>query len=1325
MKKAFFCCVLMCITFITVSYKTHPKKKEPISSKYNCAPTSLASISASANGNWNNPSTWAPNGIPTASDDIIIPNGVTVNLVGNCRARSIRVSGLLKPVNLNTNFTLTTRGIMVRGGGTLRIGTVNNPYRGNGTIRLKGTDISEILFGNQNLPVEETMGSKLIGVMANGRLDLHGVAKKSWTQLNRTVNAGVRTITLKEPIDWNVGDEIVIASTDFNPRQAEKRTIQSISTNRRVLTLNSVLNFMHWGIIQEYDNGNLSLDERAEVGLLTHNLKIQGIEGVSNGFGGHIMSMPGSISKASNIELFQMGQRSVVGRYPWHWHKLGNTTGQFIKNSSVHKSFNRAITVHSTNNTLVEGNVAYDFIGHGFFLEDGSETGNTFLNNLGVLCKRPPEGQEVTANDRGIGADQGVPPEAFPSTFWITNPNNNFIGNVAAGSDGSGFWHLVLTESLGDVVPNYEPGIQPMGTFNNNKAHSNLFNWGVDAGIDKGTTELTRGHYRPENANGTQFVPKINGFTGYKSVDRNVWIRANKMVFNNCVFADNGRANFFSYHQTLSESLIVGKSDNIGTPTSASEIIAGRTLPYPNLPAKDINNGFRGHSIYDGPTEIINTHFAGFNSNGANAFCFQTNGASRKSTNHSVSGLTFASDIPEANKVDFTPIAYVSFMYLSGIIDEDGSLTGSAGRHVTPIITPDPSGKNLYEVGANKQQSNITRRNDWGAWITNLKNYNYYTDVDFTDKTQGPFTPRYFIAEYPNNSTHAVFQIQTQNKYFDAPIITNDLDYRYFFQYHKFPNFIQSTLNGATTNNQSSIVVYPNIPSTATTIGATEVANLTALRNSTVQAYMFKDNTIYAKIITNRTATSAFQWQFGQKHRFKNNPFRICVNGNCNNRSTIINDVTLIDYGKGNDSRDSRVTTDGIPLPTFAYNGGRVSFNVSNNGNGTNGYTDYIINLESRQVWEYFNTLNLNYTGPDVQVLMENTNGNRTFLGTYSSSDSRKIRIGQNALFSDFIKAKKLILRFHESKIGNLNIASNSNVQINSIKLGVDIPSTGFSVSSSSLNISDNDGDGLSNSEENQRCRNINSASDFALEFNGREDFFDGNIQNNIVGRARVAGGFLTGTSATNDPQIIKRQFLNMSGSQISSIDVRITVSTPNTVVELFWENEDGTFSASRSMSRTYTGNGQPQVLTFNMSSNNQWVGKTIKGLRIDPTSNPNVTFQLNYIRANNAIPQETPCGTAKSSVTEKTLSVYTPINFEDSISLYPNPVASGQIVNIKGLESYSYTKVVVYDITGKIINSQKIDNTISLKNANAGMYFVKFFINEHNQVITKKLLIK
>ena len=65
----------------------------------------------------------------------------------------------------------------------------------------------------------------------------------------------------------------------------------------------------------------------------------------------------------------------------------GSIPNCVIKSSSIHRSFNRAVALHGVHDVLVESNVAYDVMGHAYFLEDAIETRNTFAYNLAVLTR--------------------------------------------------------------------------------------------------------------------------------------------------------------------------------------------------------------------------------------------------------------------------------------------------------------------------------------------------------------------------------------------------------------------------------------------------------------------------------------------------------------------------------------------------------------------------------------------------------------------------------------------------------------------------------------------------------------------------------------------------------------------------------------------------------------------------------------------------------------------------------------------------------------------------------------------------------------------------
>ena len=102
---------------------------------------------------------------------------------------------------------------------------------------------------------------------------MHGkVRTKTWTMISNTINSGDSTFDVLDSIDWEVGEEIVVASTSFNHHEAEKRTITSI--NGTTITVDEPFSNKHYGGTESIDN--FTIDVRAEVGLLSRNIKMMG-----------------------------------------------------------------------------------------------------------------------------------------------------------------------------------------------------------------------------------------------------------------------------------------------------------------------------------------------------------------------------------------------------------------------------------------------------------------------------------------------------------------------------------------------------------------------------------------------------------------------------------------------------------------------------------------------------------------------------------------------------------------------------------------------------------------------------------------------------------------------------------------------------------------------------------------------------------------------------------------------------------------------------------------------------------------------------------------
>src|SRR5579872_6140300 len=320
---------------------------------------------------WSDPATWPDKKVPGKDAVVTIEKGMDVVLdVSPPPLHGLTINGKLSFAD-KKDLELTTEWILVHG--ELEIGTEAKPHAHNATITL-----------TNNVPGEdiETMGDRGI-MMMGGTLSLHGTEKNSWTKLTKTAAAGNNTIEVLNPGDWKKGEQIVVASTDFDPHQAEERTISGVSG--KVITLDQKLQYMHYGEVA------FGVDERGEVGMLTRNIRIQASADAETSFsGGHVMAMAGSKMQVSGVEFFRMGQHENLARYPIHWHLVGDTQGQYIENSAIHDTYSRCATVHGTNNVRVENNVAFNNVGHCYFLEDGVEHGNQYLNNLGMLTRCNP-----------------------------------------------------------------------------------------------------------------------------------------------------------------------------------------------------------------------------------------------------------------------------------------------------------------------------------------------------------------------------------------------------------------------------------------------------------------------------------------------------------------------------------------------------------------------------------------------------------------------------------------------------------------------------------------------------------------------------------------------------------------------------------------------------------------------------------------------------------------------------------------------------------------------------------------------------------------------
>ena len=670
---------------------------------------SVHAASASKATRWSDRASWPGKKLPAAGDKVVIEAGKEVLLdVSPPALGGLTINGTLRFSDA-ADIELATEWIMLHG--ELAIGTEAKPHSRKATITL--TD---------NVKKEELMGMGDRGIMiSGGTLNLHGNVRNSWTKLAKTAAAGSTAIEVLSAAEWKVGDEIVLASTDFNPRQAERRTIAALSGN--TITLDRKLDYMHFGKV------TFDVDERGEVGLLTRNIRIQAsADAEQSYFGGHIMAMVTSKMYVEGVELNRMGQHLELARYPFHWHLAGDVTGQYVRNTAIHDTFNRCVTVHGTHNLRIENNVTYNTVGHCFFMEDGIEHGNQFVRNLAIQTKCHPTKPCVPTNlaasgeaafnyeNRAAGRENGqrskdvlLPSDNTVASYWITNPDNTYRDNVAAGSDANGFW-MALPEHPNGAFEGSDqskatwPRNMRIREFKGNVAHSNFDGFMFDRNINANNTFGVTGNMHIARENPADSRSKIvetvfEDLTAYKNRNGGFWGRGEMRTLRNYRAADNaigytqasglagGASLADPYTSRVVDSLFVGETENVGNPASDAERAYGRSLPKPMLPDFPI----RGYEYYDNRHDVVSTTFRNFEDNatrktGALSYLLFTSFG--VSSNNAIEKVTFEN----AKPVYFPPIVgnarwandngNSSAWKTAVIRDKDGSLGAGPNAYV-------------------------------------------------------------------------------------------------------------------------------------------------------------------------------------------------------------------------------------------------------------------------------------------------------------------------------------------------------------------------------------------------------------------------------------------------------------------------------------------------------------------------------------------------------------------------------------------------------------------------------------------------------------------
>ena len=635
---------------------------------------------------WSSIWTWGGVGIPQEGEFIVIERGQEIVLdVSTPKLAFLLLNGgHLKFEREEDGLVLNSEFILLLNDGVLEIGTEDEPYLNTATIMMHG-HVRCI-----ELPI---YGCKVLGVR-KGSLELHGKpVNNTWTHLAATANAEDTVITVVDDIsDWEIGDEIVIPSTNDRHSLAEneKGVIAGIGADGKTITLRDPLKYKHISISQTF--GNTTVETRAEVGRISRNVKYQGsvneefleripacekkfnsnqfaTQSCFNGkFGEELGSDEfGAVTlyavknrdmfeakiHISYTEFFWVGQAFRVGRYPIHFHLMGNVTGSYSRGNAIHNSFNRAMTIHGITGVLAEQVVTYDIKGLSFFIEDGIEEDNIIRRNLAVYTRQ---------------SSSLLNPDVTPAAFWVVNPNNHLYENAAAGGTHFGFWYRIQRHPDGpSETTSYCSNNVPLGTFRDNSAHT--FGW-------YGLWIFSMDGYFPKDGtresgycNGQNTVPAVyERLTAWRCERGAEVVFSGPVQFKDFIMLDNEKAGM--------EFVEVDGGYGEDGPGSFGGIVVGHS----EISADDPNPNYCTHEGFIGPklwTSTVNgTEFYNFD----RPSCYAL-GTCSQCTVLTAPFAVLVADVTfdnSPNKVTW------KWEHGGSFIDLDGTLTGTPHQTVIP-----------------------------------------------------------------------------------------------------------------------------------------------------------------------------------------------------------------------------------------------------------------------------------------------------------------------------------------------------------------------------------------------------------------------------------------------------------------------------------------------------------------------------------------------------------------------------------------------------------------------------------------------------------------
>jgi hypothetical protein len=264
------------------------------------------------------------------------------------------------------------------------VGEADRPFQHRLTVTLCESARVESLVG---------VAGKFLIAAGGGTIEMNGPRRVSWSILADTAFPGGVVLKLTEPVDWRVGERLVIASGGSDLPLVEERVVAAVASDRVRITLERPLKHRHLG--RNAPVMGALPGTFGKVALVSRDIVIEGdaASDVSSN-GAYCLVTPTvdegvsgtqpSAARFFGVEFRRMGQFNRPGRYPLHWNDNGASESSALVNSVVHQSYQRGVVVAGSTGVRLHGNVVYRPLGHGFIVDQADEGAALVTTNLVV-----------------------------------------------------------------------------------------------------------------------------------------------------------------------------------------------------------------------------------------------------------------------------------------------------------------------------------------------------------------------------------------------------------------------------------------------------------------------------------------------------------------------------------------------------------------------------------------------------------------------------------------------------------------------------------------------------------------------------------------------------------------------------------------------------------------------------------------------------------------------------------------------------------------------------------------------------------------------------